>query len=162
VTTPRERDAAGRPLNARPRDGLGRPLPRDADGGVARVPDSLVLPPEESLAEAQRLLDHGMPFHAHEVLEGTWKAAPEHERDLWQGLAQLAVGLTHVLRGNPTGASALIRRGRDRVAGYAADPPYAVDVPGLLSWADGVLADPSIAGDPDRTPATPRLRRDAP
>ena len=77
------------------------------------MPDDLVLPPLESLAEAQRLLDAGRPFHAHEVLEGTWKAAPEHERELWQGLAQLAVGLTHRARGNPVGAARLLERGAD-------------------------------------------------
>src|SRR4029079_9854938 len=92
----RDRDASGRPLNARPRDGLGRPLPHGASG-VQRVPEGLTLPPLESLAEAQRLIDAGRPFHAHEVLEGTWKAASQDERDLWQGLAQLAVGLTHAL-----------------------------------------------------------------
>ena len=100
----RDRDPAGRARSARPRDGLGRPLPRDATGSAAsveRVPDDLVLPPLESLAEAQRLLDAGRPFHAHEVLEGTWKAAPAAERDLWQGLAQLAVGLTHRAREMP-------------------------------------------------------------
>src|SRR5699024_6006349 len=94
----RDRDPRGRPANARPRDGLGRPLPRESTG-VAQVPDGLTLPPDETLAEAQRLLDEGLPFHAHEVLEARWKAAPYAERDLWQGLAQLAVGLTHILRG---------------------------------------------------------------
>ena len=43
----------------------------------------------------------GRPFHAHEVLEAFWKAAPPAERDFWQGLAQLAVGLTHARRGPP-------------------------------------------------------------
>jgi hypothetical protein len=149
VTAPeeRERDAAGRPLNARPRDGLGRPLARGSDG-VERVPEGLALPPDESLVEAQRLLDAGRPFHAHEVLEGTWKAAPEHERELWQGLAQLAVGLTHVLRGNRSGASALLVRGRDRIVPYALDPPYGIDVPGLLAWTERVLADPAPTGPP--------------
>jgi len=151
----RERDAAGRPLNARPRDGLGRPLPRGAQG-VARVPDGFVLPPRETLAEAQRLLDAGMPFHAHEVLEGRWKAAPEAERELWQGLAQLAVGLTHALRGNTRGARALVRRGRDRIAPYRDHPPYGVDVTGLLAWADGVLTAPERPGAPD--PPVPALR----
>ena len=94
----RDRDAAGRPRNARPRDGLGRPL-KPGSEGVPRVPDDLVLPPGPALVEAQRLFDEGLPFHAHEVLEGTWKAAPAPERDLWQGLAQLAVGLTHLRRG---------------------------------------------------------------
>jgi uncharacterized protein len=161
LMSPRERDASGRPLNARPRDGLGRPLPRDSSG-VARVPDQLVLPPARSLAEAQRLLDEGMPFHAHEVLEGTWKAAPELERDLWQGLAQLAVGLTHLLRGNDVGASAVLRRGRERIAGYAGAPPYDIDVRGLIAWADALLdqlADPSRMDDAAGAPVTPRLLR---
>jgi hypothetical protein len=102
--TGRDRDSSGRARSARPRDGLGRPLPHEATG-VERVPDDLVLPPQESLTEAQRLLDAERPFHAHEVLEGTWKAAPPAERDLWQGLAQLAVGLTHQRRGNRRHAS---------------------------------------------------------
>ena len=130
----RERDGAGRPRNARPRDELGRPLPRGAFG-VARVPDDLVLSPPESLQEAQRLLDEGMPFHAHEVLEATWKAAPVAERDLWQGLAQLAVALTHALRGNTAGAASVLTRGGEHIAGYADDPPYGIDVRGLLEWA---------------------------
>ena len=70
----RDRDQVGRPRSARPRDGAGRPLPHGARG-VERVPEDVVLGPEESLAEAQRLLDAGYPFHAHEVLEGAWKAA---------------------------------------------------------------------------------------
>jgi len=130
----RPRDAAGRPRNDRPRDGLGRPLPRDAEG-VERIPDDLVLPPAQSLVQAQRLLDAGRPFHAHEVLEGTWKAAPAAERDLWQGLAQLAVGVTHAARGRPEGAVTLLRRGAARIAPYRAAPPHGVDVEGLVTWA---------------------------
>ncbi len=128
----RERDPSGRPRNARPRDGLGPALPRGS-AGVNRVPDGLVLPPSQALAEAQRLLDEGLPFHAHEILEGVWKAAPDSERNLWQGLAQLAVGLTHLLRGNPTGAAAVLRRGQAKIAPYASHPPHAIDVPGCSS-----------------------------
>jgi hypothetical protein len=134
----RERDDQGRARNARPRDGLGRPLPRGAEG-VPRVPDDLVLPPLPSLAEAQRLLDAGLPFHAHEVLEASWKAAPAQERDLWQGLAQLAVGWTHLLRGNPTGAATLLERARRRLGIYADAPPHGIDVAGLTRWCDAVL-----------------------
>src|SRR5450631_4812477 len=127
MSTDRERDRAGRPRNARPRDELGRPLAR-GDSGVFRVPDDLVLSPAETLVEAQRLLDEGLPFHAHEVLEAAWKAAPDAERDLWQGLAQLAVGLTHALRGNNLGAVTLLRRGAARISGYAVGPPHGIDV----------------------------------
>ena len=125
----RDRDAEGRARNARPRDELGRPLPRQAPGlpGAGDEP----LPPAEALAEAQRLLDLGRPFHAHEVLEASWKAAPAVERDLWQGLAQVAVGLTHALRGNARGAVALLRRGADRLSGYPAPGPHDIDVAGV-------------------------------
>ena len=142
----RERNASGRAQNARPRDSLGRPLPRGSVG-VERVPEDLVLEPVPALVEAQRLLDAGMPFHAHEVLEASWKAAPDEERELWQGLAQLAVGLTHVLRGNPAGATTLLERARRRVSLYADDPPYGIDAEGLVRWCDELLdrlrADPS-------------------
>ena len=128
--TGRDRDTAGRARNARPRDALGRPLARTA-AGLAPVTDDPALPPEQALATAQDLLDAGRPFHAHEVLEAAWKAAPATERDLWQGLAQLAVGLTHALRGNANGAATLLRRGADRLSGYPAPAPHHVDVDGL-------------------------------
>ncbi|NLG55626.1 MAG: DUF309 domain-containing protein [Rhodococcus sp.] len=139
-TPERDRDEAGRPLNSRPRDGLGRPLPRSADG-VPRIPEDLQLPPEEAILEAQRLFDSNMPFHAHEILEGVWKSSPDDERDLWQGLAQLAVGLTHLLRGNDTGARSLLQQGHDRIRHYAIDPPYGLDVAGLTTWAEHLLTE---------------------
>jgi hypothetical protein len=137
--TGRDRDPSGRPRSARPRDELGRPLPYDA-AGAERVPDDLVLPPEEALAEAQRLLDAGHAFHAHEVLEGTWKAAGEPDRELWRGLAQLAVGLTHARRGNGTGAVRLLGRAADRIEPYAAASPYALDIVGLAAWTRSLAA----------------------
>nr|WP_294694376.1 DUF309 domain-containing protein [uncultured Friedmanniella sp.] len=151
----RERDDQGRARNARPRDALGRPLPRGAEG-VPRVPDELVLPPIPSLVEAQRLLDAGMPFHAHEVLEATCKAAPPAERELWQGLAQLAVGYTHLLRGNPAGATTLLQRARRRITLYAPTPPYGIDVAGLTAWADAVLDELQTDGTATANP--PRLQ----
>jgi uncharacterized protein len=122
----RDRDAAGRPKNARPRDRLGRPLDREADGEPG-VPEDVVLDSGATLAEAQRLIDAGRPFHAHEVLEARWKATSGPERDLWRGLAQLAVGLTHAQRGNERGAVSLLRRGADRIRPYGTSVPYGVN-----------------------------------
>ncbi len=136
--TARDRDPRGRPRNARPRDALGRPLPRGQPGEEG-IPDDLALAPAAALELAQRLLDDGRPFHAHEVLEASWKAAPEAERDLWQGLAQLAVGLTHVQRGNGRGAAALLRRGGQRVAGYAGGRPHGIDAAGITRWASDLV-----------------------
>jgi hypothetical protein len=138
ATVRRDRDSSGRPRNARPRDGLGRPLPRGARG-VPTTPEDLVLPPDRALAEAQRLLDAGRPFHAHEVLEGTWKAAPDAERELWRGLAQLAVGLTHARRGNATGAARLLQRAAQRIEPFTGDP-YGVPVAALVSWARDLVS----------------------
>ena len=78
------------------------------------------LPPEETLSKARELVDAGRPFAAHEVLEARWKAGPPEERDLWQGLAQVCVALTHAARGNRTGAERLSERAATRLATYAA------------------------------------------
>ncbi len=91
----RDRDPAGRPRNARPRDGLGRPLDRtgEPDPVADRIPDDLVITGAAAAALADRL-------------------------DLWQGLAQIAVGLTHARRGNARGAVTLLGRGVQRVRDY--------------------------------------------
>jgi hypothetical protein len=126
--TTRDRDEQGRPRQARPRDELGRPLPYGAQG-VEPVPED-PLPPLETVRFAQELLGRGRPFSAHEVFEARWKDAPEEEHDLWQGLAQLCVGLTHALRGNATGAERLLERGHGRLERYAATggPKYGLDL----------------------------------
>lgn len=95
-----------------------------------------VATPAAVLEEAQRLLDAGLPFHAHEVLEDRWKIAPPGERDLWRGLAQLAVGITHAARGNRRGAVALLQRGAGLIRPYTAAAPDGLDVPALLLWAE--------------------------
>jgi hypothetical protein len=118
----RDRDDVGRPRNARPRDGLGRPLPRTASSDVSRIPDDLRVSPAEAAALGQSLLAEGRPFHAHEVFEAAWKTGPSAERDLWQGLAQIAVGVTHARRGNASGAITLLRRGAARIRDYANGP----------------------------------------
>lgn len=153
----RDRDGEGRARNARPRDGLGRPLPYGTPG-VERQPEGVVRTPGESLVEAQRLLDAGMPFHAHEVLEDAWKAADEPERGLWRGMAQLAVGLTHAARGNAVGGAALLRRGAGNIAGYREGSPYGIDVGGLWEWAMRLAETVEAGGGVvDLAACTPRL-----
>jgi hypothetical protein len=135
----RDRDDAGRPRNARPRDGLGRPLERDA-AGQPTMPADLSVTGDQALALAQRLIDEGRPFHAHEVLEAAWKSAGPSQRDSWKGLAQIAVGLTHARRGNQRGAVALLRRGAVAIAASAEPPVTGLDTGALAAEAAG-LAD---------------------
>jgi hypothetical protein len=65
------------------------------------------------------------PFAAHEVLEARWKAGPVEERDLWQGLAQVCVAMTHEARGNQIGADRLYDRAAVRLAAFAATRRWA-------------------------------------
>jgi len=124
----RDRNRQGRAEQARPRDALGRPLAYGAEGvePISEEP----LPPDATLAYARRLLDDGRPFAAHEALEVRWKSCPEAERGLWQGLAQLCVGLTHHARGNAVGASRLVERAADHLTAYdaAGGPTYGLDL----------------------------------
>ena len=146
----RDRDPAGRPRNARPRDALGRPLGRAGTAGAdaAPIPDDLALAGPDAARLADELLRAGRPFHAHEVLEASWKTGPARERDLWQGLAQVAVGLTHAHRGNARGAVALLGRGAQRVRAYQAqaasppdrDRPYGIDLAAFLAATDDLAA----------------------
>jgi hypothetical protein len=152
----RDRDAEGRARNARPRDALGRPLPHGAQG-EPRAPEGVVREPSVALAEAQALLDAGRPFHAHEVLEDAWKSAVPEERQLWRGLAQLAVGLTHAARGNARGAVTLLERGVGNVGPYAGAPPHGIDVAGLVAWGRALAASSDAGRPPDLT--APVLRR---
>ena len=135
VNGERDRDPAGRPRQARPRDALGRPLPYGAVGvePVSEEP----LPPVQTLEAARALVQEGRPFSAHEVLEARWKAGPEQERDLWQGLAQLCVALTHAARGNDVGARRLLERGVGRLQAYQAGggPTYGLDLTVVVSCA---------------------------
>ncbi|MFB8120913.1 DUF309 domain-containing protein [Streptomyces sp. NPDC055962] len=142
----RDRDEEGRARNARPRDGLGRPLPYGTPG-VERQPEGVVRAPGETVREAQRLLDAGMPFHAHEVFEDAWKSGPAEERELWRGLAQMAVGLTHAARGNTAGGARLLRRGATAVERFGDSAPHGIGVNGLIGWAQE-LADRMDRADP--------------
>jgi hypothetical protein len=156
----RDRDEEGRARNARPRDGLGRPLPYGAPG-VERQPEGIERAPAETVAEAQELLDAGKPFHAHEVFEDAWKSGPDTERELWRGLAQLAVGLTHAARGNLGGGASLLRRGAENIAAFRADVPHGIDVAGLVEWANKLATELEAGRDPeppDAAALAPRLR----
>ena len=142
----RDRDDAGRARNARPRDALGRPLERIP--GAEPPIDEPALAPDQALNRAQQLLDGGHAFAAHEVLEAVLKSTEGAERALWRGLAQLCVGLTHWQRGNMRGATTLLNRAADTLAG--APGLHSTDPAALARWA-------RAAATATDQPAPPRL-----
>ena len=81
-------------------------------------------PPLEP-AEADRLFRRGVAlfngvryWHAHEAWETLWRAAPDEERDFYQGLIQVAAGLLHLQRRNLRGARNKLAEGLDRLRPY--------------------------------------------
>jgi len=75
--------------------------------------------------EAGELFERGVAlfngvryWHAHEVWERLWRAAPDEERDFYQGLIQLAAGLLHLQRRNLRGARNKLGEGLAKLRKY--------------------------------------------
>ena len=76
----------------------------------------------------------GRFFQAHEAWETAWHPSVGAEREFWQGITQIAVGFTHRLRGNASGAMTLLRRGSDRCDAFR--PEYrGIDVEAFVLQA---------------------------
>ncbi|MFQ5520248.1 MAG: DUF309 domain-containing protein [Candidatus Methylomirabilia bacterium] len=63
------------------------------------------------LVEAAALFDARLHFEVHELLEPYWLRAQGDERQILQGLIQVAVGYHHLANGNLPGARALLEEG---------------------------------------------------
>ncbi|MEP7082233.1 MAG: DUF309 domain-containing protein [Chloroflexota bacterium] len=76
-------------------------------------------------AEEERLFRRGVAlfngvryWHAHEAWETLWRAAPEEERDFYQGLILVAAGLLHLQRRNLRGARNKLAEGGAKLTPY--------------------------------------------
>ncbi len=90
---------------------------------AARRRFGCVPPGEPRLLEGARLFNAGAFFESHEAWESLWHEVEGEERELLQGLIQLAAAYHHAHQGNDTGARYLYRRGRARVARW--EPAHA-------------------------------------
>lgn len=68
--------------------------------------------------EAASLFNGVRYWHAHEAWETLWRAAPDEDRDFYQGLIQVAAGLLHLQRRNVRGARNKLREGLGRLYPY--------------------------------------------
>jgi predicted metal-dependent hydrolase len=87
-------------------------------------------------------------------LEAVWKASPEPERELWRSLAQLAVAVTHLERGNLRGSRELALRATTGLERYRANPLHGLDLDGLAAAGRRLV----VEIDAGRVPLVPQLR----
>ena len=94
------------------------------------------LPPSEPrLLDGARLFNDGEFFASHEVWEALWHELDGEERELLQGLIQVAAAYYQLVRNNQTGARYLYGRARARLVRWT--PSHAgIDVGGLLAQID--------------------------
>jgi predicted metal-dependent hydrolase len=95
------------------------------------------------VSDAYKLgLDHiraGRYFEAHEELELVWRAAPQEERDFYQGLVHVAVAWYQDGRGRPVATERQLEKALRRLAAY--EPEHrGVDVARLRAQLTELLA----------------------
>ena len=120
------------------------PVPSDADGAGPLLPGRT--PPLDPV-EADRVFRRGIAhfngaryWHAHEDWETLWRAAADDERDVYQGLIQVAAGLLHLQRRNLRGSRNKLTEGLERLVPY--QPVYrGVMVNELVGEARRILDD---------------------
>ncbi len=134
----RDRRDDGRPEQARPRDRTGRPLPYGTTG-VPLTEEHDPATVEEALLLGVGLWNDERLFEAHECLEHVWHAAPDADRDLWQGVIQVAVAGVHLQRGNLDGAVATLDKAHRRLTAYP-DVHRGIDVEQLVVFCEGAAA----------------------
>jgi hypothetical protein len=79
-------------------------------------------------------------WHAHEAWETLWRAAPDEERDFYQGLIQLAAGLLHLQRRNRRGARNKLGEGVAKLRPFQ-PAHHGVFVNELIGRAERILED---------------------
>ena len=113
-----------------------------ADGGPPRGRTAPL-----QAAEADRLFREGVAlfngaryWHAHEAWETLWRAAPDEERDFYQGLIKLAAGFLHLSRRNRRGARNKLAEGIAHLHRY--EPVHrGIGVTELANKAKEIVAD---------------------
>ena len=87
---------------------------------------------EKRLFDGLALARDGRYFEAHEAFEDAWRTAAPDERDFFQGLVHAVVAWYQDGRGNLTGCTRQLEKGRRRLAPFA--PAHrGVDVAALLA-----------------------------
>jgi len=73
---------------------------------------------ERLFRQAVSLFNGVRYWHAHEAWETLWRAAPDDDRDFYQGLIMVAAGLLHLQRRNMRGARNKLSEGLEKLRPY--------------------------------------------
>ena len=122
---------------------------------AARTP---ALDPEEAdrlFREGVALFNGARYWHAHEKWETLWRAAPDEERDFYQGLIKLAAGFLHLSRRNRRGARTKLAEGAAQLAPYQ-PIHHGIGVTELVAKAKEVHADLEAGASPYLIPPSIR------
>ena len=96
-------------------------------------------------AEAIAQFNSGDYYACHDTLEAIWNDSWQNDRDFYQGILQIAVGLYHLNSQNWHGAAILLGEGTSRLPAYL--PEYqSVDVENLLEDSLHILRTVQIKG----------------
>ena len=111
-----------------------------------------------ALDQAAALFDAGLYFEAHEVLEPYWMRAQDEEREILQGLIQVAAGLHHLKNGNLNGARSLLAQGLLKLLGRTLDGrPLGGFTSGIHRILDAVASQSGESGRAVDWNAVPRF-----
>jgi predicted metal-dependent hydrolase len=101
--------------------------------------------PAEQFQQAIAQFNQGEFYACHDTLEAIWIEAPEPERNFYQGLLQIAVGIYHLSNLNWRGALILLGEGIRRLQPY--QPDHAgIDVESVVDDSAQLLSALQLAG----------------
>ena len=96
-------------------------------------------------------------YDCHETLEKVWQEHAESDRELIQGIIQIAVGYYHLFNDNKVGALKLLRRGLNRVEKFA-PTHFALELaPFIANVSEDISATEKSAHPPVETLRIPRI-----
>jgi len=116
------------------------PVPADETPPRGRTAPLYAGDADRLFREGVALFNGARYWHAHEAWETLWRAAPDDERDFYQGLIKLAAGFLHLSRRNRRGARNKLAEGIAHLHPY--EPVHGgIGVTELVNKAKEIVAD---------------------